>query len=428
MTDPLQDKFGRRAFLKALGPGLIMAGAAVGVSHLVQATRAGAEYGFLLLGLVLLACLLKYPFLEFGPRYTAATGESLLTAYRRLGRWAIGLYTLITLSTMFAILGSVTIVTAGLAGRLAGPELGTTLWSALVLGSCGAILAIGRFRGLDLAMKLVMGLLAVLTILAVALAVGTPAHWENLETGPEASALWSAAGLAFILALLGWMPIPLDVAAWNSLWTRQRSQQTGQPPSLRHALADFRIGYIGASVLAALFLILGAVVMYGSGERFADDGVAFSGQLASLYAAALGEWIGPVILVTAFTVMFSTTLAVSDAYPRVLGGLAAFVKPEWDAGRGPVPRVYFCALLLVAGGALAVIHFFGEIFTVLVDFATTVSFLTAPILAWLNLLAVRLPGVPVEARPGRGLLWLSRAGIVFLLGFSLIWAGWRLLG
>ena len=31
---------------KAIGPGLIWAGAAIGVSHLVQSTRAGADYGF----------------------------------------------------------------------------------------------------------------------------------------------------------------------------------------------------------------------------------------------------------------------------------------------------------------------------------------------------------------------------------------------
>ena len=41
----------RGALWKTLGPGLLMAGAAVGVSHLVQSTRAGAVYGFGLLGL-----------------------------------------------------------------------------------------------------------------------------------------------------------------------------------------------------------------------------------------------------------------------------------------------------------------------------------------------------------------------------------------
>ena len=37
------------AKLKNLGPGLLFAGAAIGVSHLVQSTRAGADFG---LGLI----------------------------------------------------------------------------------------------------------------------------------------------------------------------------------------------------------------------------------------------------------------------------------------------------------------------------------------------------------------------------------------
>ena len=37
------------SFAKVIGPGLLFAGSAVGVSHLVQSTRAGALYG---LGLV----------------------------------------------------------------------------------------------------------------------------------------------------------------------------------------------------------------------------------------------------------------------------------------------------------------------------------------------------------------------------------------
>ncbi|MBL4652913.1 MAG: hypothetical protein JKY53_08635 [Flavobacteriales bacterium] len=44
-------------FLKTLGPGILFASTAIGVSHLVQSTRAGAEYGFELLWLVLLTNL-----------------------------------------------------------------------------------------------------------------------------------------------------------------------------------------------------------------------------------------------------------------------------------------------------------------------------------------------------------------------------------
>ena len=49
-------------FFKTLGPGILFATTAIGVSHLVQSTRAGAEYGFALIGFVLMANILKYPF------------------------------------------------------------------------------------------------------------------------------------------------------------------------------------------------------------------------------------------------------------------------------------------------------------------------------------------------------------------------------
>ena len=74
------------SLLRSLGPGLLFAGAAVGVSHLVQSTRAGADFGFSLLWALLLANLFKYPFFQFGPRYAAATGETLLDGYKKLGK------------------------------------------------------------------------------------------------------------------------------------------------------------------------------------------------------------------------------------------------------------------------------------------------------------------------------------------------------
>ena len=76
----------------SLGPGLLLAAAAIGVSHLIQATRAGADYGLTLLWAVLLVNLFKYPFLEYGPRYAVATGRSMLDGYWALSRYALGIY------------------------------------------------------------------------------------------------------------------------------------------------------------------------------------------------------------------------------------------------------------------------------------------------------------------------------------------------
>ena len=48
----MRERLTRQGILAALGPGLVWAAAAVGVSHLLQSTRAGASYGFALVGVV----------------------------------------------------------------------------------------------------------------------------------------------------------------------------------------------------------------------------------------------------------------------------------------------------------------------------------------------------------------------------------------
>ena len=424
------NRFELRPLLAALGPGLLMAGAAIGVSHLVQATRAGADYGLTLLALVLLACILKYPFLEFGPRYAAATGESLIRGYKRLGDWALGLFALITLATMFIIQASVTLVTAGLAGLVFGLDATLTQLSFGVLICCIVVLALGRFAALDRVMKVIITVLAVSTTLAVILALGAAPDPALLNPLHELDLVWTAAGIAFVLALLGWMPIPLDVAAWHSLWTLERGRQTGMRPSVNLALFDYRIGYLGATITAVIFLLLGALVMHGTGDRFPTEAVAFSARLVDLYASSLGEWSRSLIAAAALTAMFSTTLAVTDAYPRVIramievSGVASDDKSgrDLDLHRGR----YVTGLLMVTIGALIIILYFGERFTALIDFATTVSFLAAPLLAWLNIRVITAEFMPAEHRPGPGLMRLAWTGFWFLVLFCLIWLGWRL--
>ena len=78
--------------LRKLGPGLLFAGAAIGVSHLVQSTRAGADFGWGLIWALVLVNLFKYPFFQFGPRYALATGESLLDGYKKLGKSYLWIY------------------------------------------------------------------------------------------------------------------------------------------------------------------------------------------------------------------------------------------------------------------------------------------------------------------------------------------------
>ena len=55
--------------LKKLGPGLLFAGAAIGVSHLVQSTKAGADFGLGLIWALIIANIFKYPFGTLGLQF-----------------------------------------------------------------------------------------------------------------------------------------------------------------------------------------------------------------------------------------------------------------------------------------------------------------------------------------------------------------------
>jgi len=420
----------RSGLLKALGPGLVWAATAVGVSHLVQSTRAGAEYGsgralVVVVTVVILANLLKYPFFEFGPRYAAATGESLLEGYRRLGRWAVWVYVAVTVGTMFTVQAAVTLVTASLAIQLFGGGLSVLGYSAILLAVSAGLLILGRYPLLDASVKLIVVLLTLSSVAALvsALVAGTPGEPGAAAVTP---ALGTAAAFAFFIALVGWMPSAIDISVWHSLWTLERSRQTGHRPRLAEVLFDFNLGYFGTAGLALVFLALGALVIHGSGRELPPQAGAFAAGLITLYTDTLGPWSRPLIAVAAFTTMFSTTLAVTDGFPRVLQRATGLLAP-----RLPVRRLeasYWVWMLAVVGGALLVIGTFRNRLTLMVDLATTLSFLTAPVLSWFNLRVVTGPDMPADAVPPRWLLGLSWVGLVLGAAFAAVYLGWRLIG
>lgn len=398
-----------------LGPGLLYAGAAIGVSHLVQSTRAGAEFGYDLLWAVLIANLLKFPFFEMGPRYAAATGKSLLHGYRQLGQWAVALFGILTICTMFVIQAAVTVVTAGLAMELTGIELSLTTWSLILLSICGGLILLGRYSVLDQAIKIIIITLTISTIVALCAALFN----SPTQPGPFVSFSLAEKGhFLFLIALMGWMPAPLDISVWHSVWSVNKHKGAHGKGTLKNALLDFKVGYWGTAILAICFLSLGAIMMYGSGEAIPTKAGGFASALLEVYTESLGSGAYWIIAVAAFTTMFSTTLTCLDAFPRVLTPTTLMLlQPEEEESTKVVQwnRIW---LLITILGTLIIVAFFMTSMTDLVDFVTVLSFLAAPLLAILNYLVIYGPHFPAAMRPGILTKILTWLGLVFLVGFS----------
>lgn len=408
---------GKTSILKTLGPGFLLAGAAIGVSHLVQATRAGADYGFLLLWVLVLACVTKYPFLEFGPRYAAGTGNHMITGYKKLGKFPYFTFIAITVGSMFIIQAAVTIVTAGLAEKLFGMGWSTFTWSFLIIGACIALLLIGKYPALDKTMKFIVSLLGLATLTAVLLAFGD-SRLEN-ALSIESPDVWNKAGIAFIISFMGWMPIPLDAAVWHSIWTKEKADNNKRRTSIKEAFFDFNVGYLAAAIIGLLFFLMGALVMFGSGISFSGSGVEFSGQLIDLYGRTLGNWSKPLIAVAALIAMFSTTLAVADAFPRVISEIVAEEKTEWKPQQKW--NNYKLNVFIIPILSLLILYFFTASFTILIDFATALSFISAPFLAWFNYKLVTCNQMPESERPGRLYRIFCLVCLVILILFNAIY-------
>jgi len=412
----MNERFSR--FSKTAGPGILFACTAIGVSHLVQSTRAGADFGLMILGFVILVTLLKYPFFEFSSRYANSTQTSIIDGYKKLGKPALWLYFILTIASMFFVTGAVGFVTAGFFENLFGIDfLGE--WTVIILFViCVSILAIGKYNVLDSMIKIIAIVLLVTTVSAFLFAMyNGPVEQVS---GFQPKDLWEISGIFFLLALMGWMPTAVDLSSWNSLWTVERMKQTNYRPSLKETLFEFRLAYLITGILAIMFVALGAFIFYGSGEELPNNNSLFAHKIVTLYTETIGDWSYIVIAASAFTVMFGTILAVFDGYSRSLQRTVEliFTKKE-DKIRTKFRTFYVIFLIILSSGAFVIISQFQDNLKDLVDFATVLSFVIAPVIAIFNFRLVTGKFLDKEHQPSLLLKLLSFAGIIFLSGFAI---------
>lgn len=406
-------------FSKTAGPGVLFASTAIGVSHLVQSTRAGADYGLLILGFVILVTVLKYPFFEYGSRYANSTQTSLIDGYKKLGKPALWLYFLITVTTMLFVTGAVGFVTAGFFENLFSLDHFGEYTLAVLFAVCVVILGVGRYRVFDSLIKVIAIVLVVSTTSAVLFAL----YNGPIDPVPDfiPADLWTVSGMFFLIALMGWMPTAIDLSTWNSLWTLERIKQTKYMPKLRETLFEFKLSYIITGILAVMFVTLGTFIFYGSGEELPNNNSLFANKIVTLYTTTIGEWSYVIIAASAFTIMFGTILAVLDGYSRSLQRTVELLFSRHELKiHSKFRLLYVVFLISITSGSFVVVSNFHDNLKELVDFATVLSFLVAPVIAIFNFKLVTGTYLPKDDQPSKFLKILSISGIVFLTVFAAI--------
>ena len=469
-ADPApSDAFGRlplpdmnpRGLFRHFGPGLILMMTGVGTSHLVTAPVAGGRFEYALLWCIPVAYIFKYYGFEMAFRFTNATGRSMLDAYTTApGKWPVW-YVLITTIVQCAL---------GQAGRLAAAAavlfyvfseylgLGLPGWVyGLGLGTLAVgIILYGRYAAVELATKVLAGLLFVSTVgvyLFEPAPLSAMGRFFVIET-PVGSWL-------IIAAFLGLLPTGIDVSLQASEWgkakrvgmgrIREQLERDGlarrfdpfgsgkqdlavdvsKLPAhaqeycrrwFRIGLWDFSLGHGVSFVLAVIFLLLAAVWLYPSPV----EGTAVIGEIARIFTDSLGPGMMLIFLLGAFAATFSTAFNYFDGWPRVvaaccrnlfrttaaLPGIAA--DELTDAHRGTATSEYnvyrLTMLYSLAASVLILAGLPRPVFLVLV--ASALAFFIAPVIFFLNLYycVTVIPKTDTAFYPSplvRGFAWFS---------------------
>lgn len=393
---------------RALGPGILMASAAVGGSHIVSSTQAGAIYGWQMAILIILINIFKYPFFRFGSQYTMENKKTLIEGYAEKGKgWLIVFFVLNVFSALVNTAG-VGILCAAILFNIAPNGFGLSLsqLTTIIIVIIWAMLLIGGYKFIDSLSKYVMTALTVATTLAVVIAL-----FRHREYAPnfEAPTPWRLAALPFIVSLMGWMPCPIEISAINSMWQAEKRKQVSDL-SLQDVFFDFNVGYIGTAILAVIFCALGALIQFGSGEEVLSASAAYIAQFVNMYASVFGSWSRLLITFIAFLCIFGTVLTVIDGYSRANNEALRLLLNQKEAGKKSL-AVWTTATSAI--GLIIVYLFSGNVATML-RFAMIASFITTPIFALLNYNLVNTKEHKIQP----WLKVLSIVGLIYLFGFA----------
>lgn len=399
-----QEGFSWRIF----GPGILMATAAIGGSHLISSTQAGAIYGWQLAIMIVLANVFKYPFFRFATDYVYDTGESLIAGYAKRSKVYLWVYFILSILSAVISTGAVSLIAAVILGFMlpASLELSTMVLSMIIVAVSWFFLIAGHYKLLDGVTKWIMIALTAATVVAVMIAAGKPTVMaaDFIAVSP-----WNLATLGFIVALMGWMPAPLEFAAITSMWTSAKVKT--DHTTHKQGLLDFNVGYAVSAILALFFLSLGVFVQYGSGQEIELVGGAYINQLINMYTATIGEWSRLLVAFVAFMCMFGTTITCADGYGRANAECWRLLKGESEINK---KQIAFWTTYAIGGGLVIITFFTGQLGAML-KFAMISAFVSAPIFGWLNYSLVKK-----HKKLSAGMNALSIAGLIFLAGFALL--------
>ncbi|HWN36402.1 MAG TPA: Nramp family divalent metal transporter [Pseudonocardia sp.] len=300
-SGPPADNF--LAYLRAFGPGIVVALSWVGTGDLIDNSVAGGNYGYALLWVLPLSLVFRFVFVNaLGkyPLYNAARDPSIVRGISRVHP-AFGWLMLVSFVVYTHILMAFTLSGVGVALRGLFGGLPTFWWSVLGALSVFAVTLRGAYRVIERIFKVILVVMVLTFVLGVVL-VGI--HWAELVKGfafelPAQQGLFDSGLVAssLVLATLGSMA--------NLFYPEFLREKGWTTPAYRRVQRyDLLFGTVVVLFLGVAVWVIGAEVLHGG------PGVSDAGDIAGALGVAVGP-IGPYIFYLGLLGAAWTTVAGS---------------------------------------------------------------------------------------------------------------------
>ena len=303
---------------------------------------------------------------------------------------------------MTIVIAAISMVTSSIIPHLINIDIPLKYSSASLLFITTIILIISDFNWFNKMIKWLIITLSLLTFISAIYLMFD----HTISVSLKEFSLNSSKDILFLVALVGWMPAPLDISIVQSIWVNEDKTKS-------KSLFDFKIGYWTTTILAICFLILGAKTMFGKTIN-TNSAIKFTFELIDMYTSVLGEFAFPIIALICFITMYSTTITVMDAYPKM-------VINTNNLTQKPIKQLKNYKRLLIFTSLISwtIINYFLNSFKMLIDFVTTISFILTPLLALLNLISLQKGNIPDNSLWSNYEYKIAKIFLVFISIFTI---------
>jgi manganese transport protein len=332
--------------LAAIGPGIVVAGSVIGSGELINTPVQAAKFGFVLLWVVLLSCVIKY-FLQVEIArhclvHNRTTVEALNTCPGpkiRGTSWTALLYMLGYFATMLTIIG----IIGALGGLLHGvwPLADSVHKSTQVWGAIMGILTIvvlwqGWYRHLELLVMVLVGAFSISVFVGVFLIQGTPFRisadelMSGLKLSLDVENYRGEVGYA-VISLMGALGVAANELFMYPYWILEKgyARELGDPAStgwterarhwIRTIWLDAGLSTLLATLVTGAFFLLGAAVLHR--QQIVPEGLEVVDQISRVYTESYGGWSKWVFVIGAFCTLWSTLVVIAAASGRMWADL-----------------------------------------------------------------------------------------------------------